>query len=106
MGKYYVRCRKCETRRVLRKHPDTNHYDGYANKWNIPKCRNCGAKSYRTVKRSKQVTCKCSGYWFPHRAGSKCCNEGSYGPLYQALRVGPVSDEDRIDLILQSPGVN
>ena len=57
-----VRCRKCQARKVLTKHPDE-----YTR---LPKCNTCGNKNYRVVIREKQETCNCSGYWFPHRKGS------------------------------------
>lgn len=72
----WVRCSKakCKARRVLPKHPDD-----YVR---LPKCKGCGGKKYLVVKRNKQLTCHCDGYWFPHRDGSKWCK---YNPNYESL---------------------
>lgn len=73
MGRCHVRCRKCEARRVFRKHPD--HMNRH------PTC-SCGAKSWRAdgwMNRRRTspyrggMGCNCTGYWFPHRRGSLYC---------------------------------
>lgn len=67
------RCRRCETRRTLSKHPDE-----YVRP---PKCRNCGSPityvcADRRSKRDKRNhQCGCSGYHFTHRRGSKWCHK-------------------------------
>lgn len=69
----HCRCRKCQSRQVLA-HPLT---------WYLrePRCRSCGEKALRADKwmnerrTSNPVRCSCDGYWFPHRAGSKWCNQ-------------------------------
>lgn len=69
-NKIHCRCRKCETRRALRMHPDKYYV--------IPKCKVCGARDYRIDKwmnkrKSRKQICFCDGYWFPHREKSKWC---------------------------------
>lgn len=68
--RHHVRCRKCETRRVLTRHPDEYY--------RLPSCRVCGAKSYRVdrwmMKRNTHAqACTCGGYHFWHRMGSLHC---------------------------------
>lgn len=63
--KVWTRCRRCLTRRVLKQHPDYYQI--------VPRCRCCGARDFRVVKKHRQVTCNCEGWWFPHRKGSKHC---------------------------------
>lgn len=57
-----VRCRCCNARRVLTKHPDL-----YIR---LPKCKTCKAQNYRVVIREKQITCYKDCFAFPHRKGS------------------------------------
>lgn len=63
------RCNKCRGRKTLRKHPDL-----YERRHHV-KC-SCGGEfkvdTYRMSKENKNP-CKCDGYWFPHRKGSKWC---------------------------------
>jgi hypothetical protein len=74
VSRCHVRCRKCEARRVLSKHPDQ-----YAR---LPVCSGCGARSWRAdrwMNRRKTglgisgMGCDCGGYWFRHRKGSLYC---------------------------------
>lgn len=73
MVRFHVRCRKCETRRVLPFHPDQyNSHD------KAPKCRCCAERDYRLdawmMRRNvRAMTCVCAGYWFWHRRGSLYC---------------------------------
>ncbi len=64
-----VRCRRCNARRVLSKHP--------LDYKNLPCCGTCGTKDkgYRVVKLTKTITCSCMGYPFPHRYLSPNCIE-------------------------------
>lgn len=69
MARYHVRCRRCEARKVLRRHPDQYEIQ--------PKC-GCGHRSYRVdawmMKRdTRAMACTCAGYWFWHRQGSLFC---------------------------------
>lgn len=71
----HCRCRNCQTRQVLA-HPLS---------WYIrqPRCRSCGEQALRADKwmnerNTKQTRCSCSGYWFPHRAGSKWCDQNPH----------------------------
>ncbi len=76
MSRVHVRCRSCETRRVLDKHPETYY--------RLPACTHCGAKDFRVdawmnARDTKTVACNCAGYvhmtrreW-PHRIGSPYC---------------------------------
>ncbi|WP_321967038.1 hypothetical protein [Burkholderia cepacia] len=76
MAGFHVRCRKCEKRRVLRKHPDL-----YIK--SPPQCESpgCDSRSYRVDKHMQErdtraMGCFCSGYNFGgimHRRGSKYC---------------------------------
>lgn len=65
------RCKKCRARRSLRQKPDEY--------LRPPKCKSCGNNTwvidvYRFRKEmSSSRVCGCSGYWFPHRRGSKFC---------------------------------
>lgn len=63
--KTHVRCRSCEARRTLARHP--NHYQI------VPACRYCGARSWRVVRWQKTRTCNCPGYWFPHHEARGRC---------------------------------
>ncbi|MGN6701479.1 MAG: hypothetical protein ACTHKB_00770 [Burkholderiaceae bacterium] len=77
MSRFHVRCRQCETRRVLPKHPEEY--------LRLPPCRHCGAKSYRVDKwmnrrNTLAMSCGCAGYihltgrpGWRHRQGSKYC---------------------------------
>ena len=65
--RYNVRCRNCQARRVLHKHPtDYIH---------VPKCLTCGTcdKGYLIVKLTKTETCYCAGCHYPHRIRSNVC---------------------------------
>src|SRR6185503_651664 len=71
MPRYHCRCRRCETRRVLAKHPDEYRRQ--------PTCA-CGARDWRTDawmnKRdtsARGMGCTCNGYHFTHRRGSRYC---------------------------------
>lgn len=69
------RCCRCQARRTL------------ARRWSLyirpPKCRVCGyARLKPCFDRLKQVRrqrCKCEGYHFPHRRGSRFCE---HNPQY------------------------
>ncbi len=44
-----------------------------------PRCQGCGRKLTGQIdreprRRAKRDVCHCSGYWFPHRKGSKWCD--------------------------------
>lgn len=74
--KTHCRCRSCQVRRVLPKHPDE-----YLKQ---PKCRNCGARNYRpdrwmNERNNRKHTCNCDGYHFPHRSGSIGCKFDKHG---------------------------
>ena len=76
MTRFNVRCKKCDKRRVLPKHPDE-----YSRP---PKCSGCGHQEYSLShwanrRDTKAESCNCAGYvhmtrrvW-PHRRGSKYC---------------------------------
>lgn len=65
------RCRRCEARRRLPKHPDE-----YVRP---PRCRNCGARTWRVDRyrddgrEQRGHTCRCEGYSFPHFRGRGYC---------------------------------
>lgn len=77
MARVHVRCRHCETRRVLRQHPDKYEV--------IPQCRVCGRRNFRVdawmnKRNTRAMACMCSGYAWAgnmtgamHRKGSKQC---------------------------------
>ena len=70
MARFHVRCRHCETRRVLTRHPD--QYE------RLPQCRVCGKRDFRVDKwmmkrNTRAMACTCAGYWFWHRRGSLYC---------------------------------
>lgn len=76
--KTHCRCRKCQARRALPKHP--------LEYLRQPKCRNCGARDFRVDAwanarpwRKRENLCWCDGIWFsikgaPHRMGCLGCN--------------------------------
>lgn len=72
---YRCRCNRkaCQRRKSLRKHPDE-----YVRR---PRCA-C-RKGYLRIDRYRNMgrennVCRCSGYWFPHRMGSKWCESGNW----------------------------
>lgn len=70
MSRFHVRCRNCETRRVLPRHPE--QYE------RVPQCRCCGKRDFRIDKwmmnrNTRGMACTCAGYWFWHRRGSLYC---------------------------------
>lgn len=74
--KTHCRCRKCRTRRVLKRHPET-----YVTQ---PKCRHCGARDfaadlYRMAGKDAQLTCHQDCYHYPHRSGSLGCKFDKHG---------------------------
>lgn len=76
--RHHCRCRRCETRRVLARHPDD-----YTR---LPACRVCGAKDYRVdawmMKRNtRRMACTCGGYHFWHRIGSLYCHHRADGSV-------------------------
>lgn len=75
---FWTRCRKCEKRTVMARHPDS-----YVRQ---PICERCESRSWRVVKRNRQETCCCDGYHFPHRSGSKCCINHPEGLRHQEER--------------------
>lgn len=68
------RCSRCKARRTL-----PRLFEHYARK---PRCVVCNHKQWFLDKSrrrlSRQARCTCEGYWFPHRAGSACCNKNPY----------------------------
>lgn len=77
MSRVHCRCRHCETRRVLKQHPDEYLI--------VPQCRVCGKRSFRVDgwmnrRNTRAMGCMCSGYSWAgnmtgamHRRGSKRC---------------------------------
>ncbi len=70
-GRYSCRCRKCDARKTLARHPDTYH-PGRA-----PKCA-CGVRDWRVDpwmmgRNTRAGSCYCPAYHFPHRKGSLFC---------------------------------
>jgi len=68
------RCSKCRTRHTFRLRIEQYQRP--------PKCRNCGDTHFYVDKwmlrrNTKADKCWCDGYRFPHRRGSKWCNEFS-----------------------------
>ena len=74
----HVRCRRCETRRVLPRHPDL-----YVRLMPVCTSPGCGSRDYRADKWMNQRNtsphgksargCNCPGWWFIHRKGSRFC---------------------------------
>lgn len=75
--RYRCRCRQCDGRRTLTKHPDF-----YVR---LPRCIVCGGKDwrvdwYRTSRiEAKRTTCFCIGRAFPHRRGSEVTEDEAAG---------------------------
>lgn len=70
---YCCRCRSCDTRRTLKKHPDE-----YVRP---PRCESCGSRKWRWDRfrdkvEKRKKPCHCTGYWFGHRKGSGWCDHG------------------------------
>ncbi len=88
MSRCHVRCRQCQARKVLKKHPEAYYRYSVAKGEFVsyaPACANCGGRAYRADRwmneRDTRVTsCYCNGYvmltrrtdW-PHRIGSPYC---------------------------------
>jgi hypothetical protein len=77
----HVRCRKCETRRVLPRALST--YNTTPSKGNTadqpPMCRCCGKRDYRAdrwmnSRNTSGTRCDCAAYHFPHRMSSLYCH--------------------------------
>ena len=68
---YLCRCsnEKCKMRRALRRLPQQYILP--------PRCPGCGGRAWRWDRWQEQhnhdVRCRCAGYWFTHRRGSKWC---------------------------------
>lgn len=65
MNKFPCRCRKCQSRRTFRKHPEDYKRE--------PLC-SCGGTyrvdTYRLNKEHLKYICRCNGVPYPHRKGS------------------------------------
>lgn len=90
MTTYSVRCRNsaCRHRRVISRHPDEYRL--------VPKCGSCGKRAgWRIEQRyfNLRNRCRCSGYHYPHAAGSPLCDSNPRGFYNQAKRAG-VHDDD------------
>lgn len=92
----WVRCRKCEARRVLNRHPD--------NYLRPPKCRSCGHTAYRVVTNYPRPLCGCSGYHFIHRKGSLLCEHHPEGFANRVRRMKGATKDDILDALLDCPG--
>lgn len=68
---YLCRCsnERCKRRRALARPP--------CDYVRPPRCAGCGGRKYRVDKWQESsnaaLVCRCSGYWFAHRRGSKWC---------------------------------
>ncbi len=89
---YPYRCSKCKQRVSLSKHKE-------AYKRKDPVCKACGGSltldKYRRNVEGKKYKCLCDGYPFPHRMGSKMCNENDtplteedYRDFYRRMSYG------------------
>jgi len=69
MSRCHVRCRHCEKRRVLSKHPDAYR--------RLPACKGCGERDYRPDtwmnNRKTPPTCHADCRPYPHRRGTWYC---------------------------------
>lgn len=76
------RCSACRKRRHLSK--KIEHYS------RAPKCARCGhARFYWDKERNKRrPACHCTGYWFPHRTGSPCCDNRADQEIHVRVRAG------------------
>lgn len=83
--KTHCRCSRCQTRRVLARHPLSYVVQ--------PRCANCGARDWRPDKwmnerNSKAMTCRGECMHYPHRRGSRGCwyqANGEWKPNEQIL---------------------
>lgn len=114
--KTHCRCRKCRTRRVLKRQPAEYRNRKICPKCKArneygaascdecksclsmqPKCSNCGARDFaadRWMNERKTVTCHCDGYLFRHQLGSTHCKFLKSGEY----RDGPIITLPGIDL--------
>lgn len=68
MSRVHCRCRKCEARKVFRRHPD--FYDPQ------PVCWSCGTRSWRpdkwmNTRDTRKTGCTCAGYKWEYLSGAK-----------------------------------
>ncbi|AOY00128.1 hypothetical protein [Jeongeupia sp. USM3] len=73
---HHCRCRHCQTRKKLRRHPD--------NYLMQPACPVCARRDWRVdnwmMRRdTRAMACRCGGYWFQHRQGSLACHYNANG---------------------------
>lgn len=75
-----------------------------------PACRTRRA-TYESLQRHILKTghkqCACGGYLYPHRPGSKCCDQNPMAAYHRAARDGATDDELEeiaMDLIFFGPG--
>lgn len=78
------RCSSCGARKSLERKPDR-----YIRP---PKCPVCGKRrwrvdKYRMLVEKRVAPCRCGGYWFLHRKGSKwCLHNPKSEEIFQARR--------------------
>lgn len=86
MTRYVYRCCGCRTR---------NTFSRKVNAYIIKrKCRSCGNRTFYVDKeRMSRTSCTCSGYHYPHRPGSPCCESNALHQAHRARRWGASLDE-------------
>lgn len=95
MRRQRCRCRKCDARKTLTKHPDA-----YVRQ---PRCHNCGARDWRPTVR-RQENCACGGYHFIHRKGSKFCEHHPAGFANRVREQAGATADHILDALLDCPG--
>lgn len=84
---YPYKCNRCRTRNIFKK-----KLEDYVRP---KKCKACGYdRFYFDKDRARRVKpCNCSGYNFPHRVGSPCCEKNQHCMTNRAKREGLVGDD-------------
>jgi len=83
---FIYRCSKCRTRNTFR-----HAVDWYKRR---RKCRCCGHSGfYVDRERARREACNCSGYHFPHRPGSPCCDSNPETDVNRARRAGATAED-------------
>lgn len=98
--RFAYRCSKCRAR---------NTFPRKVEEYIIArKCKSCGYKRFYVDKeRMRRKSCYCSGYWFPHRIGCRCCVQNKDHVINSAIRAGATADELldlRLDLLWEADG--
>lgn len=86
MSRYTYRCNACRARNTFNKRLAEYVRD--------KKCKACGhTRFYVDRERMSRIACTCSGYHFPHRPDSRCCERNVLHGYHRARRSGITGNE-------------